>query len=167
MNAILFGFKGCGKTYLGKLLAKKLNRQFIDTDDVIVRLHAEKSGQYLTPRAIYQSLGSVSFRSLEKQALYSLEGVHNAVIALGGGAVLNPENVETLQKIGTLIYLEASLETINSRNITHVEGPIDKLYYERLPIYRSISAPCIHVDIIDESTVLKVISNLEKITDGF
>jgi shikimate kinase len=157
MNVILFGFKGCGKTYFGKLLAKELDCQFVDTDDIIIQLHAKESGQHLTPRAIYQSIGDVGFRLLEKKAISTLITIKNAVIALGGGAVLSPQNIEILQKIGKLIYLEASLETIKGRGITLLEGPIEKLYFERMPVYHSISAPHINVDILNEKTVLSIL----------
>lgn len=162
MNVILFGFKGCGKTHFGKLLAKELNYQFIDTDDIIIRSYAEESGQHLTPRAIYQSIGEAGFRLLEKKAISTLKMVKNTVIALGGGAVLSPDNVEILKKIGKLIYLETDIETIKKRNITLLEGSIEKVYLDRLPIYRSVSAPSVHTHTLTEEAVISAICSILK-----
>lgn len=161
MNVIIFGFKGCGKTHFGKLLAKKLAWSQIDTDDLIIQLHGNKN---CTARDVYKEIGPAKFRALETQAILSLNDVHNSVISLGGGAILDPQNVIILQEIGTMIYLETSLETIRKRGINHVDGPIDQLFYQRLPIYRAINAHKINTDQLNEQ---EVIATLENLAHGF
>jgi shikimate kinase len=170
MNIILFGFKGCGKTHFGKLLAKELKRPFIDLDDHIVALYAQTTGQLLSPRQIYQLLGETDFRSLENKAVVGLSEVKNSIIALGGGAVLSPVNRKILTKKGRLVYLQASLKTIKLRGIRLAAGPIEKLYHERKPAYQSIPAPCIPLDNLDEAGVISAlcsIFNLEESPHAF
>ena len=143
---ILFGFKGCGKSHFGKLLAAKLHLPFIDTDELL-------GG---SPSHLYRTLGETRFRMLEKEALLTLQS--GCVIALGGGTVLDPSNVELLLKIGKLIYLEASFETIARRiKITpaFAEGTsLHTLYQARKPIYESIPAVRIQVNPLDPESVL-------------
>lgn len=136
-NLILFGFRGCGKTYFGRLLAEKLQRPFFDTDDLLVAL----DGKQLTPRAIHRAIGEKAFRALETQAILSLMHVERSVIALGGGAVLEEENVKLLQTMGRLIYLDAKFETVEPR-----VGPLKELYEQRKPIYESIPARRVSVE---------------------
>lgn len=93
---------------------------------------------------IYEMVGETRFRELESAVIYSLADVENAVIALGGGAVLDPANVSFLQTIGGLLYLEVSLETVLKR-ITKTpsfvkDKNLEAIYRERLPIYESIPA---------------------------
>ncbi|MBI5273202.1 MAG: shikimate kinase [Chlamydiia bacterium] len=161
MNIILFGFKGSGKTHLGKRLARMLKRPFIDTDDLICMLYPQ---QGLSCRQIYTQVGESVFRALEKQALHQLNASSHAVIALGGGAVLCPENVLYLQKIGTLVYLKVSFETVKKRifrrgapsfvDADNPEGSLYQIYCERLQVYESIPARCIDVDLLAEGKCL-------------
>lgn len=175
MNLILFGFKGCGKSHFGKLLAQKMHRHFIDTDDLIVELFAKKTGQHTLPREIYVQLGSEHFRALEKEALESLKHVKNSVIALGGGAVLSLENVEFLQKLGCLVYLSTSAETLQKRILKHQtpafldslnpEVSFLEVYQERRPIYESIPATKIDCDTLDEAGILAQLQSLLVLQD--
>lgn len=158
MNIILFGFKSSGKTYLGKLLSAAWKRPFIDTDDIIISLYKEKFGQTLPIHEIYQNLGNDEFRILEKIAILGLHPNSNAIIALGGGAMLDNDLVAYVQKIGQLVYLKASFDTILQRirkipAFVDAENPIESLkqvYLQRLPIYEAISAKCIDIDLLDE-----------------
>jgi shikimate kinase len=176
MNLILFGFKGCGKTHFGKLLAQKMHRRFIDTDDWIVELFAKKTGQHTSNREIYIQLGPAGFRSLEKEVVKSLGSVKNAVIALGGGAVLDPENVELLQKIGCLVYLSTSAETLKKRILKlhpkpaildsdNPEASFLEMFQERRPVYEAIPASKIDCDALDEAGVLAALQSLLVLQD--
>jgi shikimate kinase len=150
MNLILFGFKGSGKTHFGKLLAHKLGRPFIDTDDLIVEIFGQKE---LTVRQVYQKVGETEYRVLEAEVIRRLNGVQKSVIALGAGAILNHR--ELVEKLGTLIYLETSLETLIKRKIDSAVGPLEPLYHQRLPLYRAIPAIKINTDLHDETTILE------------
>lgn len=141
MNIILFGFKGSGKTHYGRLLAKLSDRPFIDTDDLIQAHYPDR-----TVRQIHETLGETAFRALETKAIATLAGVQRSVIAVGGGAVLDPRNVALLQQLGTMIYLDVRLETLRKRGVSLSVGPLEKIYRARKPIYEAIPAHRIHID---------------------
>ncbi len=146
MNLIIFGFKASGKTSLGKMISSYLNCPFVDTDDLIAKEHG------LSVREIHKKLGDLKFRELEKKVIRGLRSLKHSVIALGGGTVLDPENVAFLQTQGKLIYLKASFETVCERifkeGIPSFVDPKDpvaslkKIYLERVPIYESILVEC-------------------------
>lgn len=170
MNAILFGFKGAGKTHFGRLLAKETGKNFIDTDEEIIKIFGIG-----TIREIQQAMGDENFRSLESQVILSLTGVQNTIISLGGGAVLSSENVEILKKIGQMIYLDASFTTLEKRIVPTgtpsfaLTTTLRSVYLDRLPIYQAIPARRIDTDLLDEPGVLaelKTILYLEDKTDG-
>lgn len=180
MNLILFGFKGSGKTHFGQLIAKQMHRPFIDTDDLILELYAKETGHVRKIREIAIKLGESGFRALEKRAIELLKEVKNAVIALGGGAVLDPENVEVLQKIGALVYLLTGPEKLKERifkeelpSFLDPKKPEDSFWemiQEREPIYRSIPARRVDTDALDEAGVLAALSSillLEEPPNGF
>jgi len=154
MNSILFGFKGCGKTYLGKLLAQRLGRSFIDTDDVMLTLYGQEFPGKISIKELYQRIGEQEFRNLEIRAISQLIGVKNSIIALGGGTILQPRNLDLLQTMGTLIYLQVSLSTLKKRGTQLLVGPLDKLYEERIPWYESIASHRVNVDSLDEKEIL-------------
>lgn len=159
MNTILFGFKGSGKTHFGKLLAERLKRPFIDTDDLIVQLHGQEN---LTVRDVYKAVGEQNFRLLETEALRSLAKQEPSVIALGGGTILNPVNKELLKEMGSLIYLEASLSSLRKREVNPIVGPLEVLYKERLPLYRAIPAFYINTDLFNEEELIDLLSSITK-----
>ena len=108
-NIILTGFMGTGKTTLGRLLAKRVGYEFIDTDTLI----EEQAGQ--TIAELFQTQGEAAFRKLESELVIELAEKEGLVIATGGGLVLNPENVTLLKKTGQIICLTASPEEILAR----------------------------------------------------
>lgn len=141
MNIILFGFKGCGKTHYGRRLSKLLHRPFIDTDHLIEARHPG-----LTVRQIHETLGEAAFRAEEAEVILGLVDTKHSIIAVGGGAVLIPRNVEMLQRLGKMIYLDVSLETVIKRGVSLSLGPLEPIYRARKPIYESIPAYRISVD---------------------
>lgn len=180
MNLILFGFKGAGKTHFGKLLSMHMHRPFIDTDDLILELYSKETGKRRKIKEIYVEMGEEGFRALEKQAIYTLKNVEGSIIALGGGAILDPETAEFLQTIGALVYLKANPEKLKKRtfegefpSFLDKKDPEETFYrmvHEREPIYRSIPARSIDTDALDEAGVLAALSSillLEEPPNGF
>ncbi len=108
-NIVLIGFMGTGKTTIGRLLAKKLGRKFIETDSVIERLAGKSIPQ------IFQSDGEIAFRELEIEAIKENARSKRAVIAGGGGIVLNKINVDRLKENGKVVYLTATPREIIKR----------------------------------------------------
>ena len=176
MNLILFGFKASGKTHFGKLFSLQMHRPFIDTDHLIIELYKKDADKERTVRQIHQELGEEKFRALEKRALHLLKTIQNAIIALGGGAVLDPENVEFLQTVGALVFLKTSAETLKKRifkeelpsflNPKDRESSFYQMIQEREPIYRSIPARTIDTDALDEPGVLAALYSILLHTRG-
>ena len=108
MNIVLIGFRCAGKTVVGKQLADRLQRRFVDTDDLI----ESKEGQI---NEIVESHGWGYFRAMEKKVIEEISKEDNLVVALGGGAVLDPDNIVNLEKNGLIIWLKADREILRKR----------------------------------------------------
>ena len=108
-HIILTGFMGTGKTEVGRRLARALGRAFVDTD----RLIEAKAGR--TVATIFADEGEAGFRALEREAVAEACALPAAVIATGGGALIDPENRRRLAAAGPIVCLTASPEEILKR----------------------------------------------------
>jgi shikimate kinase len=108
MNIVLIGYRCAGKTVVGKRLADRLQRRFVDTDDLI----ESKEGQI---SEIVKSRGWDYFRTVEKRMIEEISREDNLVIALGGGAVLDPDNTVNLERNSFIIWLKADREVLRKR----------------------------------------------------
>lgn len=164
VKIVLTGFMGSGKTAVGKALAKSLRVGFVDLDAAIV----EEKKKPIS--AIFNSEGEEAFREAEKSCLLkTLQIPATIVIATGGGALIDPENVTIVRKHqGFIFYLEADLETVMARvgKTSHrplLQGDLrdnaKDLYEKRAPIYASI-ADCV-VD--SQANITNVTKNIRKI----
>jgi len=102
-NIILIGMMGAGKTTIGSRLAKQLQCQFLDTDQMIESQTKQSINQ------IFSSKGEPYFRSLEHQTLVALQSHSRCVISTGGGIVISADNRALLKQLGTTIYLNRTL----------------------------------------------------------
>lgn len=109
MNIVLIGFRGTGKSTVGKLLANRLRRDFVDSDNYV------ESYTGKTIKHIFEDMGEEGFRKLEADVIAKLSKMDNKIIATGGGATLREDNVRNLKDNGFLILLEATPEIIHSR----------------------------------------------------
>ena len=109
MNLILIGFRCTGKTAVGQELARRLGRPFVDADTCL----QERAGKSIA--AIFAEGGEALFRRLEREVLAELTRRDGIVLAAGGGAVLEEENVRSLRASGPVVRLTASLESILRR----------------------------------------------------
>jgi len=140
-NVILVGFMAAGKSSIGRKLARILGWKYIDTDAEIVEVTGLKIP------AIFKKYGEVRFRSEEKLVVKKLRGATNAVIATGGGTVMDPDNWKILQELGVIIHLFVPLEEALKRVKNRSERPllvkseleIRELWKERLEIYNKAS----------------------------
>lgn len=135
-NIVLTGLPGSGKTTFGKLLAKRLSYSFIDLDDYVAL--PDKS-----VRELYRQEGEALFRKREYEALLKLGSTQNSIIALGGGTLTHPSSLKEALKLGTLVYLRESPETLFKKikilpPYLNPEDPLSsfqKLAKEREPEY--------------------------------
>jgi shikimate kinase len=142
-NIFLVGLMGAGKTTVGRVLARKLNKRFIDSD------HEIEARTGVSIPVIFEIEGEASFREREAEAIRDLTGQANIVLATGGGAILKPENRECLKTRGTVIYLRASVNSIlqrtshdKSRPLLQTADPrqrIEQLAREREPYYLEVA----------------------------
>ena len=117
-NLILIGFMGTGKTSLGKLLANKLGRGFVDLDQKI------ENDAGMTIPEIFELHGEKYFRELEKKAVREVSERKNLVIATGGGTVKDSENVRLLKNSGVIVCLTCDPEEIFRRTERRGERPV-------------------------------------------
>jgi shikimate kinase len=110
MHLLLTGYRGCGKTTIGGLVARSLQFRLIDTD---LEVEAQ-SGCSIAE--IFENSGESTFRDLESDQIHKLEAITEpCVISLGGGAILRPENRERIRTLGRTVWLQASPEIIFER----------------------------------------------------
>ncbi len=108
-SVALVGFMGTGKTVVGKLLAEKMGKEFVELDAVIEK----KAGKSIPE--IFRQDGEIGFRELEIEATGEVANKKNAVITCGGGIVLNTINIDRLRKECVVICLTASPQVIIKR----------------------------------------------------
>jgi shikimate kinase len=139
-NIILTGFMGTGKSTVGLLVAKRLGWAFVDTDALIEKTSGKTIAQ------IFKEEGEKKFRQYEQTCIINVLQKDNQVIAVGGGAIFNPENKAFMDIRATIICLRASLETIMSRIKGDQDRPllgdevsIAKRLCEREDTYASIA----------------------------
>lgn len=109
MNIVLIGYRGTGKSTVGKVLASRLGRELVSTDKEIVR-RAQRS----VPEIVAQQ-GWEHFRDLESEVCRDLAEKDNVIVDTGGGAILRAQNVELFKQNGIVFWLTASVETITAR----------------------------------------------------
>ena len=105
----LIGFMGTGKTTIGRALASSLSRDFIDTDSLVEK----RVGKSIS--RIFSEDGEAFFREAEAKIVKEVCGVRSSVVALGGGAILNPESSGLVKENSVVVLLRSSVETIIAR----------------------------------------------------
>lgn len=135
-NIILIGMPGSGKTTIGKILAKKLNKKFCDIDEYIEETQDKKISD------IFKD-GENVFRKIEMDAVAKISKKQNIIISTGGGIVKFPQNIYQLKKNGIIIFIDRPLEDIiNDVNISTrplLKDGIEKIFLlhkERYILYR-------------------------------
>jgi len=142
-NIFLVGLMGAGKTSVGKVLARRFNKIFYDSDQEI-----ERSTGVKIP-LIFEIEGESGFRDRESRLLEELVRRRNIVLATGGGAVLSAQNRRLLADHGTVVYLRAAVSDLWQRTrhdknrpllqTADPQGRLQELFEQRDPLYREIA----------------------------
>ena len=133
-NLVLVGMPSSGKSTVGRLLADLAHRPFLDTDALVVA----RAGRSIPQ--IFATDGEPAFRQLERETLAEVAARDGLVIATGGGAVLDPRNVEALRQNGLCIFLDRPLDLLLATSDPPLSSSLDalrRLYADRLPLYRA------------------------------
>jgi shikimate kinase len=158
MNVVLIGYRGTGKSTVGKVVAARLGRTMVSTDAEIVK----RAGQSITE--IVAQHGWDYFRDLESQVCRDLAEGEGLIIDTGGGAILRSENVERLKRHGVVFWLTASIDTITKRigrdtqrpSLTGTKSFVDEIQdvlRERTPKYEAAAD---HVITTDGRSVVQI-----------
>lgn len=147
-RVVLIGAMGAGKTTVGGLLADAWGVEFRDTD------HDVEASTGRAIRDIFVEDGEAAFRALERDAVAAALAEHDGVLALGGGAVLDPTTQELLHR-HRVVYLEVGLADASQRVglgvsrpilLGNVRGRVKQLLDERAPIYRALASVTVNTD---------------------
>lgn len=133
-NIILIGMPGCGKTTVGKLIAEKLDRPLIDTDDIVT----EMAGKSIPD--IFSKHGEEYFRELEHEAIKKAGKQTGVVIATGGGAPTFERNIPPLRQNGCIFFLQRDTHDLdrNGRPLS-ASADLEQMLAKRLPYYMKAS----------------------------
>lgn len=142
-NIFLVGLMGSGKTTVGRALAKKLNKRFIDSD------HEIEARTGVSIPVIFEIEGEASFRQREADVISDLTAQEDIVLATGGGAILNEQSRQYLHSRGTVIYLRAGINSILQRTRHDKNRPLlrtadprkklEDLAVQREPFYQEVA----------------------------
>jgi shikimate kinase len=162
-NLFLVGMPGSGKSTLGRLLAKRLEKQFYDTDAEIER----RLG--VTIPVIFELEGEPGFRERESTIICEFVTYANVILATGGGAILLLPNRTALKQNGTVLYLHATPDTLWERTRRSKHRPLlqaadpqarlNELYAFRDPVYREVADFVVESD---SEQVIKLAQRLEQ-----
>jgi shikimate dehydrogenase len=153
-NIVLIGMPGSGKSSVGRTLAKRLGRAFIDTDAEVERAE----GLFIP--TIFERSGEAYFRECEKRMIAEIGKKCGLVIATGGGALLNHANYESLKQNGVLVYLkrDLSLLTRTGRPLS-AKFTAEELYLVRKPIYEA----CADITVENNAGINEVAETIERL----
>lgn len=142
-NIFLVDMPGAGKTTVGRQLARRLQRKFVDAD------HEVEVRAGIKIPLIFEQQGEAAFREQEARVIKDLAGQSNLIVATGGGAVLRPENCAAMKAGGLIVYLRVAPRVLyertrhdTNRPLLQVANPmmkIEELFTQRDPIYQDVS----------------------------
>ena len=161
-NIALIGFMGAGKTAVGRALAQRLKREFVETDAVIEK----QAGKSIAD--IFQQQGEIAFRELEIAMTKEVAGGGNRVIACGGGIDLNKINIDRLKQSSVIVYLTVSPGAVARRtaqdhgvrpllNVGDRIAEIKALLRFRKPLYENAADITVNTSGIGIETVVETI----------
>lgn len=156
-NIVLIGMPGCGKSTIGAVLAKKLNRVLVDADERIVSL----AGKSIPD--IFAQDGETVFRSWETKALEETGKQSGLILATGGGCVTRQENYPLLHQNGAIVYLRRNISLLpkDGRPLSQ-KNSLDAMYQARRPLYEAFADFTVDNNGTPEDTVKAILACLEE-----
>ena len=159
-NVILVGMPACGKSTIGVVLAKTMNKGFVDTDILIQQAESR------TLQEIIDQEGNDYFHHVEERVLLDFDG-EDYLVATGGSAIYFDRAMDKFKEKGVVVYIKVTLDTIlerlnniRSRGVTLEKGQtIADLYEQRIPLYQK------HADVVIEADGLSVEEVVEKMIE--
>ena len=146
---VLIGFKGSGKSTVGRALSEKLDAEFLDTDAIIEQLHEEKSGEKMNFRSIFIAHGSDYFEQMEATAIKRAFSKTGHVVSLGGRAMMNHAFVDIERSHTVLVNIAVESDTLFKRIMKDgapaffdpddPEGSFKMIYAQRADMYEHMS----------------------------
>lgn len=159
-NIVLIGMPSAGKTSIGQLLSKRLNKPFIDLDDVVV-----EKAQMSIPEIFAQS-GEAGFRKLESMVALELSTLNNVIIATGGGTIKNKANMDALRLNGIVFFIDRDLDKLISsdpnRPLSSSKEALRTMHKERYPLYQKYSNVVVLNNEEMDKTVEEIIKGFHK-----
>jgi shikimate kinase len=151
MNIVLIGYRGTGKSEVGKLLAERLKMKYVGMDEGIIK----RAGMAIPE--IVEKHGWSKFRDIESDVVRDLSEQDNLVIDTGGGVIERPENIDSLRRNSKIFWLKASVDTIVSRIQADTQRPaltegktfteeVAEVLERRIPKYKKASHYSIDTD---------------------
>ena len=142
-NIVLIGMAGCGKSTIGKILSQKLNKDFVDTDEMI------ENAENKTIPEIIERFGEDFFRCAENLAVNVVGKEKSRIIATGGGVITRPENYMPLNQNGIIVFINRDADKLDTRGrpLSQLYG-VKALYEKRMPLYRQFA----HVEVDGNGT---------------
>lgn len=167
MNIILIGYRGTGKSVVGKIIAEKLNMTYIGMDSNIVKTAGMSIPQ------IVKTFGWTKFRDLETQETMKIQHMDNLVIDTGGGVIEREENREVLKNSGRVFWLTASVDTIVDRIQDDTQRPalvdgktfteeVAQVLESRISKYKAACEFEIHTDTLSPEQIADQIIEIAK-----
>ena len=160
-NVVLTGMPSCGKTTVGKQIAEMLHKTFVDTDEEI----RSKTGMDIP--SFFEQYGEPAFRKVESDVLQEVAKRQNCVVATGGGAVLNPENVARLKQNGRIYFLDRPLELLtptSDRPLSSDRTALTRRFAERYPIYVRTADAIIRHDGRMQDALDRIVEDLNQLS---
>lgn len=156
-NIVLIGMPSSGKTTVGRILSERTGAPLADTDEHIVSDIGMPIAEY------FARFGEAAFRQKEKETVAALASQGGRIIATGGGAVLDGDNVRALKRNGVIVFLDrdtSNLIATDDRPLSSKREALEKLYDERIGIYRAASELRVNANMTPEAEADFIIKEL-------